>query len=67
MHRFINDVMMVLSENGLKTVRQFEFAKSEDIEFPHGNSQGKKAFIRMALKKLKEQEKKLKGQLHSDM
>ena len=51
--RFIEDVMAVLATNGVQTWKQFQSCKLDDIEWTEANNQGKKIFVRMAVKKVK--------------
>lgn len=45
---------MTLGTNGVNTWKQFQSCKLDDIEFPASN-QGKKVFLRMAIKKVKDE------------
>ena len=49
--------MLLLLTNGVTTWKQFQSCKLDDIEWSVANNQGKKVFLRMALKKLKTETK----------
>ena len=51
--RFVDEVVAILESSGLQTLKQFKNAKLEDVEIEEGSSQGKRVFVRMALKSLK--------------
>ena len=52
--RFVLETITVLNANDCFTQKQFECMKADDVAFGDGNNQGKKSFLRMALKKLKQ-------------
>ena len=51
---FVDELIVVLGTNGVNTWKQFQSCKLDDIEFPASN-QGKKVFLRMAIKKVKDE------------
>ena len=52
--RFIDEVIGVLETSGINIWKQFQSCKLDDIEIP-ANNQGKKVFLRMALKRMKDE------------
>ena len=53
--RFIDEVMAELGSgaNGVRTMKQFGNLKFDDIDWPTGPSNGKKVFVRMAIRQFK--------------
>ena len=54
--RFVDEMSLILQNNGLVTLKQFQNAVIEDIVWNEGTTGGKKVFMRMALSKAKPSE-----------
>jgi len=53
--RYVEDVVGVLAVSGVTTWKQFQCAKVDDLDWSAENAtrEGRKVFVRMALKKVK--------------